>query len=359
MGIKQSVFLFWIYFGTWQCVWVKIWMRVSLFPFCKNRLFIQINGWRTDECICYVVETKQSMMLTWFGAVVLFLIVFIPSRAFISCSVSHMLLIQCPVPSCLLCPLPLLVPSGPRSTVHSSMLPNGSNIFLTSVSVCCFPSMPTNSFLSSKEKEITRMGGEESVSENRKPREKNGCGCFHEGGDAGKERGGGGGGGDKREEEVPCHHYMHAGVLRKQQCDEQWQSRVGAGACRASEPPPGSSKRENLPQTNSIWRWLKCLSPCVLSEKLLRLSTSGRDQTSAPACLSPIHYKYMCLLEFCKNTADGWRGKKKPPQENHLLPTWGSSFTRGDSPPLLFCYIYANVTQDRGRTCGLIKKKGV
>lgn len=55
--------------------------------------------------------------------------------------------------------LPLLVPSGPRSTVHSSMLPKGSNIFLTSVSVCCFPSIPTNSFLSSKGKEIAKMGG--------------------------------------------------------------------------------------------------------------------------------------------------------------------------------------------------------
>lgn len=55
--------------------------------------------------------------------------------------------------------LPLLVPSGPRSTVHSSMLPNGSNIFLTSASVCCFPSMPTNSFLSSKGKEVAEKEG--------------------------------------------------------------------------------------------------------------------------------------------------------------------------------------------------------
>lgn len=45
--------------------------------------------------------------------------------------------------------LPLLVPSGPRSTVHSSMVPKGSNIFRTSSSVCCFPSIPTNSFRSS------------------------------------------------------------------------------------------------------------------------------------------------------------------------------------------------------------------
>lgn len=46
--------------------------------------------------------------------------------------------------------LPLLVPSGPRSTVHSSMVPKGSNIFRTSSSVCCFPSIPTKSFRSSR-----------------------------------------------------------------------------------------------------------------------------------------------------------------------------------------------------------------
>lgn len=38
--------------------------------------------------------------------------------------------------------------------------------------------------------------------------------------------------------------------------------------------------------TNSIWRWLKCLSPSVWSEKLLRLSLSVKDQTSDSACLS-------------------------------------------------------------------------
>lgn len=43
----------------------------------------------------------------------------------------------------------MLVPSGPRSTVHSSMVPKGSNIFRTSSSVCCFPSIPTKSFRSS------------------------------------------------------------------------------------------------------------------------------------------------------------------------------------------------------------------
>lgn len=46
--------------------------------------------------------------------------------------------------------LPLLVPSGPLKTVHSSMLPKGSNSLLTSSSLCCFPSMPTNNFLSSE-----------------------------------------------------------------------------------------------------------------------------------------------------------------------------------------------------------------
>lgn len=46
--------------------------------------------------------------------------------------------------------LPLLVPSGPLNTVHSSMLPKGSNSLLTSSSLCCFPSMPTNNFLSSE-----------------------------------------------------------------------------------------------------------------------------------------------------------------------------------------------------------------
>lgn len=47
---------------------------------------------------------------------------------------------------------PLLAPSGPLSTVHSSILPKGSNIFLTSVSDSCFPNIPTNSFLSTYRK---------------------------------------------------------------------------------------------------------------------------------------------------------------------------------------------------------------
>lgn len=43
---------------------------------------------------------------------------------------------------------PLLAPSGPRRIVHSSMTPNGVNNCLTSSSVCCLLSMPTNSFRS-------------------------------------------------------------------------------------------------------------------------------------------------------------------------------------------------------------------
>lgn len=47
---------------------------------------------------------------------------------------------------------PLLVPSGLRRTVHSSMWPKGWNRRLTSSSPCCLPSIPTNSFRSSGDK---------------------------------------------------------------------------------------------------------------------------------------------------------------------------------------------------------------
>ena len=46
--------------------------------------------------------------------------------------------------------LPLLFPSGPLRTVHSSMTPYGSKRRYTSSSVCCLFSIPTNSFLSSE-----------------------------------------------------------------------------------------------------------------------------------------------------------------------------------------------------------------
>lgn len=44
--------------------------------------------------------------------------------------------------------LPLLAPSGPRKIVHSSIVPNGVNNCLTSSSVCCLLSIPTNSLRS-------------------------------------------------------------------------------------------------------------------------------------------------------------------------------------------------------------------
>lgn len=43
---------------------------------------------------------------------------------------------------------PLLLPSGPRRMVHSSIVPKAVNNCLTSSSVCCLLSIPTNSFLS-------------------------------------------------------------------------------------------------------------------------------------------------------------------------------------------------------------------
>lgn len=43
---------------------------------------------------------------------------------------------------------PLLVPSGPRRMVHSSIDPKAVNNCRTSSSVCCLLSIPTNSFLS-------------------------------------------------------------------------------------------------------------------------------------------------------------------------------------------------------------------
>ena len=45
---------------------------------------------------------------------------------------------------------PLLAPSGPRRTVHSSIWPKVSKSRRTSSSLCCLPSIPTNSFLSSR-----------------------------------------------------------------------------------------------------------------------------------------------------------------------------------------------------------------
>lgn len=45
-------------------------------------------------------------------------------------------------------PLPLLFPSGPRRMVHSSIVPKGANNCLTSSSLCCLLSIPTNSFRS-------------------------------------------------------------------------------------------------------------------------------------------------------------------------------------------------------------------
>lgn len=46
------------------------------------------------------------------------------------------------------CLSPLLLPSGPRSTVHSSITPKGWKSLSTSSSDCCLLSMPTNSFRS-------------------------------------------------------------------------------------------------------------------------------------------------------------------------------------------------------------------
>lgn len=45
---------------------------------------------------------------------------------------------------------PLLAPSGPRSIVHSSIVPKGANISLTSSSDCSLLSIPTNSFRSAR-----------------------------------------------------------------------------------------------------------------------------------------------------------------------------------------------------------------
>lgn len=47
---------------------------------------------------------------------------------------------------------PLLLPSGPRRIVHSSMFPKASKRRRTSSSDCCLLSIPTKSFLSSRTK---------------------------------------------------------------------------------------------------------------------------------------------------------------------------------------------------------------
>lgn len=56
---------------------------------------------------------------------------------------------------------PLLAPSGPRRTVHSSIWPKDSNSRRTSSSLCCLPSIPTNSFLSSGMYQTKRKGQKE------------------------------------------------------------------------------------------------------------------------------------------------------------------------------------------------------
>lgn len=53
---------------------------------------------------------------------------------------------------------PLLVPSGLRRTVHSSIWPKGWNRRLTSSSPCCLPNIPTNSFRSSGDKTRNDLG---------------------------------------------------------------------------------------------------------------------------------------------------------------------------------------------------------
>lgn len=59
-------------------------------------------------------------------------------------------------------PSPLLLPSGPRSTVHSSMTPKGWNSRSTSSSDCCLFSIPTNSFRSP-------VGGDTTSAESQPP----------------------------------------------------------------------------------------------------------------------------------------------------------------------------------------------
>lgn len=55
-------------------------------------------------------------------------------------------------------PSPLLVPSGLRRTVHSSMWPKGWKRRRTSSSPCCLPSIPTNSFRSSRDQAASEPG---------------------------------------------------------------------------------------------------------------------------------------------------------------------------------------------------------
>lgn len=56
---------------------------------------------------------------------------------------------------------PLLLPSGPRRMVHSSIVPKAVNNCLTSSSVCCLLSIPTNSFLSAGRPRVDNRGNRE------------------------------------------------------------------------------------------------------------------------------------------------------------------------------------------------------
>lgn len=83
--------------------------------------------------------------------------------------------------------------------------------------------------------------------------------------------------------EAPC-HCTCTNNRKWQQGDKQLQRGLDVSLLYFGAPPECSNMNGT---TNSIWRWLKCLSPSVWSEKLLRLSLSVKDQTSDSACLSP------------------------------------------------------------------------
>lgn len=97
---------------------------------------------------------------------------------------------------------------------------------------------------------------------------------------------------EEKSREVPCHRTCINNRQQQQQCDEAATKRGWTSACNASQRHQSAVTRTSR-QTNSIWPWLKCLSPSVLSEKLLRLSPSVRDQTSVPARLSPFNTHHM------------------------------------------------------------------
>lgn len=116
---------------------LKFLLLKSSFQIFKNFLVNQTLG-----NSCYILFSKKSIRQMFYirpfsllhiHILIFFFYYFLKSSGKIVCKKWY---------------LPLLAPSGPLSMVHSSIVPKGLKICLTSSSVCCLLNMPTNSLRS-------------------------------------------------------------------------------------------------------------------------------------------------------------------------------------------------------------------